>query len=102
MSAQLTVSTIAESPYTDALSSVVTLPESLRRIEGESDLVGIRGAHGWPEAVAEAIRNGARGVLVPAPSVADTAELEALAGERGIPVVLDTAWANNPAVDSGA
>jgi hypothetical protein len=102
MTTQLTVSTIGQSPYTDALAPVPTLPESLRRTSGSADLVGIRGVAGWTGAAADAIRNGARGVLVTAPSAEDTAELEALAAERKVPVVLDSLWAGNPAVDAGA
>jgi hypothetical protein len=102
MTTRLTVNTVAESPYTDSLAPLATLPESLRRAGGPADLAGIQGVAGWTGAAAEAIRSGARGVLVTEPAAEDTAELETLAGERRVPVVIDSLWAGNPAVDSGA
>ena len=102
MTDQLTVRSLPASPYTDTLATLASLPMSLRRTDGDADIVGIRGAEGWPRAAAEAIRAGARGVLVTEPGIADTAELEAIAAKAGVPVVLDTLWADNPAVQASA
>jgi hypothetical protein len=102
MTAQLTVTSVPASPYTDPLATLASLPISLRRTEGEADLVGIRGATGWPGAAADAIRGGARGVLVTEPVPADATELLAIAAEREVPVVLDSLWADNPAVAASA
>ncbi|WP_210508724.1 hypothetical protein [Naasia sp. SYSU D00057] len=101
MSRQLTVGT-APAPHADTLAAVVTLPESLRRAGDAADVVGVLGIEGWPRAAADAIRSGARGVLVTEPVAADVTELTALAGERSVPVVLDSLWAPNPAVGRSA
>lgn len=98
MTVQLTVA----STVPEILAPTVTLPESLRRTEAGADLVGLPGTAGWTESVAEAIRGGARGVLVVEPVAADPADLQALADERSVPVVLDSLWAGNPAVEAAA
>ncbi|WP_210478973.1 hypothetical protein [Naasia sp. SYSU D00948] len=102
MTRQLTVASASDAPFAEQLAAIVTLPESLREASGPADLIGIRGAAGWPAVAADAIRSGARGILVVAPVAADTAELEALATERRVPVVLDSPWAGNPAVAQSA
>jgi hypothetical protein len=101
MTEQLTVGTVSGRPAGGYLGAV-TLPESLSRADGEADLVGLAGTAGWADAAADAIRAGARGILVTAPVAEDTAELERIAAEASVPVVLDTLWAGNPAVETAS
>ena len=78
--------------------TVASLPISLHPVGDGADLVGIAGDAGWSESAQRAIRSGARGVLVVDPVAEDVTALWALTEEAGVPVVLDTPWAHNPAV----
>lgn len=98
MITQLSVTSAGSKPFADPLAAIATLPMSLRATPADADLVGLRGAAGWPGIALEAIRSGARGVLVVDPVADETSTLEQVAADSGVPVVLDTTWAYNPAV----
>jgi hypothetical protein len=78
--------------------TVASLPISLHPGGEGADLIGVAGDAGWTEAAQDAIRSGARGVLVVDPVAEDVAGLRAQAEDAGVPVVLDSPWAHNPAV----
>jgi hypothetical protein len=99
MTTRLTV--FAEGPADAAgriAEAVASLPVSLHPAGPGADLVGLAGEAGWTEAAQQAIRAGARGVLVVDPVAEDVAALHRQADEAGVPVVLDSPWSHNPAV----
>lgn len=99
MTTQLTVFASAEADTAGRIAeTVASLPVSLHPGTEGADLVGVAGESGWTEAAAEAIRSGARGVLVVDPVAEDVTALGAQAEDAGVPVVLDSPWAHNPAV----
>jgi hypothetical protein len=100
MTPQLTVSSPRESAET--VAALATLPLSLHRTAGDTELVGVQGGLDWVDVAAHAIESGARGVLVIDPVAADTAALEEVATSRRVPVVIDSTWAHNPAVGQSA
>lgn len=99
MTTQLTVSASAEADAAGRIAeTVASLPVSLHPGGSGADLVGVAGDAGWTAAAQEAIRAGARGVLVVDPVAEDVTGLRAEAEEAHVPVVLDSPWAHNPAV----
>ncbi len=103
MTTQLTVTASpAAQESGDVAQVVAALPVSLHPASDRADLVGISGEDGWPEAAADAIASGARGVLVVDPVAADVDALIERAAAAGVPVVLDSPWAGNPAVEGAA
>jgi hypothetical protein len=99
MTAQFTVTASAAAQEAGDVAQVVAaLPVSLHPASDRADLVGIAGEEGWPEAAAEAIASGARGVLVVDPVAADVEALIERASAAGVPVVIDSPWSENPAV----
>jgi len=97
MTSQLSVRSDAEAEAAGAIGAVVSsLPVSLKPAVAEADLVGVSGSHGWTGRAAEAIRRGAKGVVVVSPAPEDPTALATIAAEHGAAVVLDQLWAGNP------
>ncbi|MCH6471992.1 hypothetical protein [Sinomonas terrae] len=104
MTQQLTVTSSHEADASGDVPQVVaSLPVSLHPSDGEdSALVAIAGSPGWTEAALASIASGARGLMVIHPCAADVAALKDRASTLGVPVVVDTEWAHNPAVAAAA
>lgn len=104
MTQQLTVTSSPEADSVGAVPQVVaSLPVSLHPSDdGAAALVAIAGSSGWTERAHAAISSGARGILVIGPSPEDVAALRERAEASGVPVVIDTEWAHNPAVGVAA
>ncbi|WP_138444970.1 hypothetical protein [Sinomonas susongensis] len=104
MTQQLTVLSSPEADAGGGVPQVISsLPVSLHPTDGAgSDLVAVAGTPGWTEKALESIEAGARGVMVIRPSAADVTALRDRAEASGVPVVLDTEWAHNPAVAAAA
>jgi len=97
MTTQLSVRADAEADAAGAVGAVVSsLPVSLKPARADADLVGVAGSGGWTARAAEAIRRGARGVVVVSPEAEDPAALATIAAEHDAAVVLDQQWAGNP------
>ncbi len=77
---------------------VASLPVSLRWVEAGNevtpDLVAIDGGTGWPGRVRDAVRRGARGLLLVQPVAVAPDDVPRAA----VPVVVDHRFAGNPAV----
>jgi hypothetical protein len=103
MTAQLTVTATPAAEASGAVPEVIaSLPVSLHPAgAGKSDLVAIDGSKGWTRAAEEAIRNGAKGVLVINPCAEDVTSLRDTAEGAEVPVLIDSTWAYNPAVRVG-
>jgi hypothetical protein len=101
---QLTVTSSPEADSAGAVPQVVaSLPVSLHPSDdGGAALVAIAGGSGWTEKALAAISSGARGLMIVSPPPADVAALRERANEQGVPVVIDTEWAHNPAVAASA
>lgn len=82
--------------------SVVTLPSSFRLGADDRGVVGLPGIGDWAERARDAVDNGARGVLIADPSVADVGALRDAASARSAAVVLDRGWASSPSVTRAA
>lgn len=92
MSAQMSVAASPEADAAGAVAQVIaSLPVSLRPGSDGSDLVAVSGP-GWAEDAAAAAP-GTRGIMVVDPSPADVTPVA-----PGVPVVVDSTWAYNPAV----
>lgn len=104
MTTQLSVSADPQAEASGAVSAVVaSLPLSFATAAGTPDagtpdVVAVAGHAGWAERAAEAIRSGAKGVVVSAPVAEDLAGLTATAPAAGSVVVLDQQWAGNVAL----
>ena len=102
--AAITVAGADDAHFSRELQAVwSSLPVSLAAVPDGVSLVAVDGRHGeWVRAVAEAVRRGTGGVLVAGPvSGAPAADVRAVAvsaAERGIPVVVESAWASHPAI----
>jgi hypothetical protein len=81
---------------------IATLPTSFRYVDGAADVAGIVGHTDWVGGAIGLIEDGARGVLVVDPSIADIEPLRTAANERGAAVVLDRGWAASPSVARAA
>lgn len=102
MTAQLTVAASAAETTGDVPEVIASLPVSLHPAGGNrADLVAVDGSPGWTHAAEEAIRNGARGVIVINPGAEDVTTLREKADEARVPVVIDSTWTHNPAVTAG-
>jgi hypothetical protein len=80
-----------------------SLPASLAAIPGGVSLVAVDGRdRQWVQAATDSLRAGAGGVLIAGPvsgPAADDVQTAAdLAAERGIPVIVESAWASHPAL----
>lgn len=104
MTEQLTVLSSPEADSSGGVPQVVaSLPVSLHPADGGTPaLVAIAGTRGWTEKALESLSSGARGLMVIGPSIADVTALRDRAEASSVPVVLDTEWAHNPAVDAAA
>jgi hypothetical protein len=102
--ANITVAGATDARFSRELQAVwSSLPVSLAAIRDGVDLVAVDGRHReWMQAVAEAVRPGVGGVLVArpvsGPAAADVRAVAGSAAERGIPVVVESAWASHPAL----
>ncbi|BCW69528.1 hypothetical protein [Arthrobacter sp. NicSoilB8] len=103
MTTPLRVQAGPDAEQTGAVGAVVaSLPVSFAPAGSRPDVVALAGAAGWTSNATDAVRSGARGVVVIDPVAEDPAALAAAAAEAGTAVVLDQAWAGNPALaDSG-
>lgn len=99
--ARLTVTSPGSGAFGDPLLVLASLPMTLHPVSANADLVGLRGAPGWPRVARDSISSGARGVLIVDPGPSDRQALEALAA-AGAPVVLDSPWVHNAAVAAAA
>lgn len=106
MTAQLS---LYADPQAEAAGSVAAVAASLplsfapAPAEGPAkatspDVIAIAGHAGWTQRAADAIRSGARGVVVSSPLPEDVEPLAAAATEAGAAVVLDQRWAGNAAI----
>lgn len=108
MTTQLSVYADPQAEAAGAVSAVVaSLPLSFGPAtaapEGAApDVTSVAGHAGWTGRSANAIRNGAKGVVVSAPVPEDPAELIGVADAAGAAVVLDQQWAGNAALASGS
>jgi hypothetical protein len=111
MSARLTVSlepSISGAAASRLAAVLASLPSSLRPVPGGGELVAVSGsAAGWSQRALAALEGGARGILVIDPTLDDAAagsatELRRRAAHLGVPVVLGSPWADNPAVPTAA
>jgi hypothetical protein len=103
MTTQLTVAASDAASRSGAVAQVIaSLPVSLHPAGDTADLIAVDGSAGWPAEVEQAIEAGARGVLVVRPVPADVRSLIETADARKVPVVIDTMWAHNPAVQNSA
>jgi len=103
MTTQLSVYADPQAEAAGAVSAVVaSLPLSFGPAAGPSaegpDIVAVAGHAGWAARAADAVRSGARAVVVAAPVAEDTAELVGVADSAGAAVVLDQQWAGNAAL----
>ena len=101
MTEQLTVTTQPTADQAGSIPEVIaSLPISLSRsTSAEPDLVAVTGTTGWTNRAIDAIRTGARGVLVIDPQAEPVHELKSVASQRGVPVVLNHRWASNLGVE---
>jgi hypothetical protein len=92
---------VAEAAHRAALASLAGSFRVAPAAAGEPGVAVVSGARdGWPEAIAAAVRAGARGVLLarPRPAGADVlGELAALAADAGVPVAVDSPARLDPA-----
>ncbi|MEK0153680.1 hypothetical protein [Arthrobacter oryzae] len=104
MTTQLSVYADPQAEAAGAVSAVVaSLPLSFGPApDGPAvsapDVTAVAGHAGWTGRSADAIRNGAKGVVVSGPVAEDPAELIAVADAAGSVVVLDQQWAGNTAL----
>ena len=90
----------AESIRSVADAVLASLPLSFspgRSVSGAVAVIG--GSEDWPSAVADALDEGAVGVIVVGPQPADA---EGLRARSGRPIALDSRWSANPVVESAA
>jgi hypothetical protein len=103
MTPQLTVNASPAAEASGAVPEVIaSLPVSLHPAgTNTADLVAIDGGQGWTQEAEEAIRRGVKGILVINPCAEDVTSLRDAAEEARVPVLIDSAWAYNPAVTTG-
>lgn len=99
MTRQLSVYADPQAEAAGAVSAVVaSLPLSFGPAVSAPDVAAVAGHAGWTARSADAIRNGAKGVVVSGPVAEDPAELIAVADAARSVVVLDQQWAGNTAL----
>lgn len=97
MTVQLSVRADVDAEAAGAVAAVVSsLPVSLKPASGTPDVIAVAGSSGWTRRAADAVLNGARGVVVVGPVAEDPTALAALAARSNTAVVLDQQWAGNP------
>ncbi|MFE4835016.1 hypothetical protein ACFRAU_10055 [Arthrobacter sp. NPDC056691] len=97
MSTQLSLYADPEAQTAGSVAGVAaSLPLSFAPAQaGSSDVVAVAGHSGWTGRAANAIRSGARGVVVSSPVPEDVDLLAGVASDSGAAVVLDQRWAGN-------
>jgi hypothetical protein len=86
-----------------AAETIASLPVSFAHADtaDPTAIVEVAGDAAWPDTAAAAIRDGARGVIVTAPSITDADRvlaLSAVAAEQRVPVILAEPFAGNLAL----
>lgn len=103
-SISLAIETAASRSVSDLVRAVVaTLPQTFTIVDERASAVAVAvdGAGAWPDRALDAIRRGARAVLVVNPSGTSPASVAALL-ETEVPVVLDSAWRHSAALVDAA
>ena len=101
MSTQLSVSADPGADAAGTVSAVVaSLPVSFAPAAESPDVVAVAGHAGWTVRAMDAIRGGAKGVVVSGPAAEDPAALSVAASAAEAVVVLDRRWAGNVALDA--
>jgi hypothetical protein len=101
MSTHLSVAADPQADAAGAVSAVVaSLPVSFCPAAEAPDVVAVAGHAGWTARAIDAIRDGAKGVVVSSPVAEDPAGLDAAAKTAGAAVVVDPKWAGNVALGS--
>jgi hypothetical protein len=99
MSTQLSLYADPQAQTAGAVAAVAaSLPLSFAPAPAQGpapDVIAVAGHSGWTRRAADAIRSGARGVVVSSPVPEDSDQLAAEASESGAAVVLDQRWAGN-------
>ena len=99
MTIQLSVRADAGAEAAGAVAAVVgSLPVSLKPAVNTADVVAVDGSAGWTRRAADAVKKGAKGVVVVSPVAEDPTAFVALAAKSNTAVVLDQQWAGNPAL----
>src|SRR6478752_1131313 len=104
MSAQLSLYADPQAEAAGAVAAVAaSLPLSFAPAQGPAqdsspDVIAVAGQAGWTERAAEAIRRGAKGVVVSSPVPEDVDLLAEAASSARSAVVLDQRWAGNAAI----
>ncbi|MFF1876310.1 hypothetical protein [Leifsonia sp. NPDC058230] len=81
---------------------VASLPASFHLTDGPADVVALDGDGDWTARAQEALRGGARALVVSDPEPRDTRGLLADAERLGATIALDSPWSRNPAVPAAA
>jgi hypothetical protein len=81
---------------------VASLPASFHITDGRADVVALDGDGEWTERAEEALRDGARAIVIGDPEAQNARGLLASAERLGANVALDSPWAHNPAVSAAA
>lgn len=114
MTTQLSVYADPQAEATGTVSAVVaSLPLSFRLAASFAPVapapgvaapgvIAVAGHAGWTGRAADAIRRGAKGVLVSSPVAEDSTDLTGVADAAGAVVVLDRQWAGNVALASSS
>jgi hypothetical protein len=101
MTKQLSVAADPQADAAGAVSAVVaSLPVSFAPAAGSPEVVAVAGHPGWTARAVDAIRSGAKGVVVSGAAAEDPARLSAAANAAEAVVVLDRRWAGNVALDA--
>lgn len=99
MSDQLTVWASEPTQQAGAVASVIaSLPVSFTPAGPESEVRAILGIPGWASEALTAVGDGVKGLVIVSPSAEDVAPLERAAEAAGVPIVIDSRWAANPAL----
>lgn len=99
MSRQYTVHATPEAREAGAIDlAVASLPATFGPATDAPDVQVIAGHSGWTASAEQAIKDGARGIIVVNPAPENTQALQAAAEAAGTTILLDQRWASNPAV----
>ncbi|HKU35921.1 MAG TPA: hypothetical protein VJP90_10260 [Paenarthrobacter sp.] len=99
MSKPYTVQATPEAQEAGAVAlAVASLPATFGPATDAPDIKVIAGQPGWTASAEQAIKDGARGIIVVNPAPENTHALQAAAEAGGTAILLDQRWASNPAV----
>ncbi|MFF1828381.1 hypothetical protein [Paenarthrobacter sp. NPDC058040] len=99
MSKPYTVQATPEAQEAGAVAlAVASLPATFGPATDAPDIKVIAGQPGWTASAEQAIKDGARGIIVVNPAPENTHALQAAAEAAGTAILLDQRWASNPAV----